>query len=131
MFGVLRDGKHEEEHDRQDGEEHGERPVLAVEVRLRALLDRAGDLLHLLRALGRREHLSDEVPSEEQRDERDTEDEPQGQVLARPEPRLDRAALLGKPADHRTSYVGNDPHPRRRVRAWRWNPQRIPEPSTR
>src|SRR6185295_1491660 len=60
-------------------------------------------------ALGRREHLAHQVPGEEQRDERDAEDEPQGQVLARPEPRLDRAALLGKPADHRTSYVWEPP----------------------
>ena len=131
MFGVLRDGKHEEEDDRQDGEEHGERPVLAVEVRLRALLDRAGDLLHLLRALGRREHLSDQVPGEEQRDERDTEDEPQGQVLARPEPRLDRAALLGKPADHRTSYVGNRPSSSPAHARLALEPQRIPEAPAR
>ena len=127
VLGVLRHRKHEEQHDCEHREEHRERPVLTVQVRLRALLDRPSDLLHLLRALGRREHLAHQVPGEEQCDERDAEDEPQGQVLARPEPRLDRAALLGKPADHRTSYVWEPDFIRTGAcRAGRWNRRGYP-----
>ena len=104
---VLRDRQHEEDDDGQHDEEHGHRAELAGEVGARALLDRLGDLLHLVGALGGAQDIAHEVPGEQQRDEGDAEDHPQRGVFERAEDRLDRSPLLGKPADHRTSSVEN------------------------
>ena len=82
---VLRCRKDEEEDHGQDAQEDRERPELAREVGLRPLLDRLGDLLHLLGALRRSEHLADQVISEQEGDQRDAHGHPQERVFERPE----------------------------------------------
>jgi hypothetical protein len=104
VLGVGRRRQQEEKRHGQDGQEYGERPELAGQVGLRALLDGLRDLAHLGSAFRRRQHLPDQVPREQQRDDRDPEDDPQRGLLGAAEHGLDRAALLGKPTDHRTSH---------------------------
>ena len=71
-------------------EEDAERPELPLQVGPGALLDRLGDLLHLVGALGRREHLAYQVLGEQERHERDAEDEPRARFSTDP-----KTALIG------------------------------------
>ena len=68
--GDLTDREQEEHHD-GDHDEDAERLELPQQVRLRALLDRAGDFLHFLGALAGGENRLDQSGREAERDKRD------------------------------------------------------------
>ena len=66
--GVAEEAVADAEQRRDDDGEHRDRLVLAREVRLGALLNGVGDLLHLRRAAAAREHPSGEEDREQERD---------------------------------------------------------------
>ena len=72
-----------EQHEEDDDHEHAEGPELAAQVRGRALLHRARDLLHLLGALAGREDLPHQHAGDAEREQRDDRDDDNpGQVGA-------------------------------------------------
>ena len=86
-------------------QEDAQRRELALEVGARALLDRLRDLLHLVGALRRGEHLADQVVREDERHQRHEQDHPERVGLERAERGLDGPTFSGGQDVHGTSSV--------------------------
>src|SRR5207245_10073968 len=69
-------------------------PELPVQIRLGALLDGVGDLLHLRGALRRLQHLASQIGREDQRQQGDPEDDPERGVGERLELRDRKSTRL-------------------------------------
>ena len=111
-LGVSRQQEQQEEDD--DGE-HSQRPELTLQIGRSALLDRLGDLLHLVRALAGRQYLADQEPRDDQRPQRDQcDDDDVGEIGSAERDRSHSGGDQGHPSSsmergrtgRRDPYVG-------------------------